>query len=268
MGNKIPNGHLPGTNCRPDITAAFENDWITDDCTNWALIRLTGESASKCNNFETQKKNAAMYLHYLLLARPYFLVAQGLLTTESSLMFLVGTSGIGIQQLDVDWKDKDLYKFIYAFIYRLYDPSHFLDPSHTRTRFNRETFKATYTAHFKDKEYPNFRTIHATNPFTACTHVFSNPSLTQGDDGPPSVIKEQLCRTGSRFDEFTILTNIHRPMTVPGVVEAIWGETIEATLSSERKKHHLGLRQRGLPFTSIPMAKKMLETLFNLLEGI
>ena len=25
-GNKTPNGHITGTKCRPDITAAFEND--------------------------------------------------------------------------------------------------------------------------------------------------------------------------------------------------------------------------------------------------
>jgi hypothetical protein len=81
---------------------------------------------------------------------------------------------------------------------------------HMRTRFNRETFKATYTVRTsKIRSIPNFRTIHATNPFTACTHVFSNPPLTQGDDRSPSVIKEQLCQTGRHFDEFTILTNIH-----------------------------------------------------------
>jgi len=74
-GNKTPNGHVTGTRCRPDITAAFEKDWITDDSTDWALIRLAGERASGGNNFETQKKNAATYLHYLLLARPDFLVA-------------------------------------------------------------------------------------------------------------------------------------------------------------------------------------------------
>ena len=265
-GNKIPNGHITGTKYRPDITAAFENDWITDNCTTWALIRLAGERASKRNNFETQKKNAATYLHYLLLARPDFRVAQGLLTTESSLIFLVGTGGEGIKQLDVDWNDKDIYKFIYAIIYRLYHPFHFLDPSHTRTGFNRESFEATYTVRFKEKEYPDFRTIYATNPFTVRTHVFSNPSLTQGDDA--SVIKEQLCRTGRPFDELTILNKIHRPMTVPGVVEAVWGEIIEDTLCPERKKHRLGLRQRGSPFKSIPTAKKMLETLFDLLEGI
>ena len=264
--NKTPIGHVTSTGCKPDITAAFENDWITDDSTNWALIRLAGEWFSKGKNLETQKKNAATYLHYLLLARPDFRVAQGLLTTESSLIFLVGTGGEGIKRLDVDWNDKDIYKFIYALIYRLYHPFHFLDPSHTRTGFNRESFEATYTVRFKEKEYPDFRTIYATNPFTVRTHVFSNLSLTQGNDA--SVIKEQLRRTGRPFDELTILSKIHRPVTVPGVVEAVWGETIEDTLCPERKKHRLGLRQRGSPFKSIPMAKKMLETLFDLLEGI
>ena len=67
-----------GTKCRPDITAAFEKDWITDDYTDWALIQLVGET-SKGKSREIQMKNAATYLHYLLLARPDFLVT--LLTT-------------------------------------------------------------------------------------------------------------------------------------------------------------------------------------------
>ena len=265
-GNKMPSGHVTGTKCRPDIIAAFKNDWIADDCTDWALIRLAGEKASKGKSLETQKKHAATYLHYLLLARPDFRVAQGLLTTESSLIFLVGTGGVGIQQLVVDWSHKDLYRFIYALIYRLYHPSHFSDPSYERTGFNKKRSEASYTVRFGEKVYSDFRTIHARNPFATRTHVLSKPLLTRGDDA--SAIKEQLCRAGRRFDEFTILSKIHGPKTVPGVVEAVWGEIIEDTLSSERKKHRLGLRQTGLPFTSIRTAKKMLETLFDLLEGI
>jgi hypothetical protein len=265
---KTPNGHVTGTRCRPDITAAFEEDWITDDRTNWALIRLAGEKASKGKSFETQMKNAATYLHYLLLARPDLLVAQGLLTTTSAVIFLVGTGGVGIRQLKVDWGNKNLYKFLYAFIYRLHHPSHFADSSYTRTGFNKETSEATYTVCFKKKEYPDFRTIHARNPFATRTHVLSNPSLTRGDDRPPTVFKEQLCRTGRRFDELKILTKIHRVKNVPGVVEAVDGEIIEAPLSPGREKHLLGLRQTGSPFTSIRTAKKMLETLFDLLEGI
>jgi hypothetical protein len=209
-----------------------------------------------------------MYLHYLLLARPDFLVAQGLLTTKSEVMFLVGTGGIGIWQLVVKWVNENLYKFIYAFIYRLYDPSHFADPSYTRTGFNKENSEATYTVHFKTMECPDFRPIHARNPFTTRTHVLSNPSLTQGGDRRPTVLKEQLCRTGRHFDELTILSRVHQPMNVPGVVEVVDGEIIAAPLSPGREKHRLGLRQTGLPFTSIGTAKKMLETLFDLLEGI
>ena len=265
-GNKTPSGHVSGTKCRPDITAAFEKDWITVDSTDWALIRLAGEMASKGKNLDTQKKNAATYLHYLLLARPDFLVAQGLLTTTSAVIFLVGIGGVGIRQLKVEWHNKNLYKFLYVFIYRLYDPSHFADPSYTRT-FNKETSEAIYTVHIKMKEYPNFRTVHARNPFTTRTHVLSNPP-TEGDDRFLTVFKDQLCRTGRRFNERTILTKIHQPMNVPGVIEAVDGEIIAAPLSPGREKHLLGLRQAGSPFTSIPTAKKILETLFDLLEGI
>ena len=45
-----------------------------------------------------------MYLHYFLLARPDFLVAQ--LTTESWVMFLLEIGGDGIRQHTVEWKDK------------------------------------------------------------------------------------------------------------------------------------------------------------------
>jgi hypothetical protein len=265
---KIPKRHVTGTKCRPDITAAFEKHWTKDQKIDWGLIRLAGEKASLGKTFGIQKKNAATYLHYLLLARPDFLVAQGLLTTKTKILFLVGIAGVGIRQLAVDWEDKDAYKYIYAFIYRLYDPSHFADPSYTRTGFDKETSEATYTVRFKTKECPNFRPIHARNPFATRTHVLSNPSLTQRGDRPPTVLKEQLCRAGRRFNEFTILTKIHQPTNVPGVVEAVDGEIIATPLSPGREKHRLGLRQTGLPFTSIRTAKKMLEMLFDLLEGI
>ena len=121
---------------------------------------------------------------------------------------------------------------------------------------------------FSTKKFPGFRTIHAKNPFTTCTHVLSNPLLTQGANRSVTVIKEQLCRTGRRFDELTILTKIHQPVNVPGMVQAVGGEIIPAPLSPRREKHRLGLRQMGLPFTSIPTTQSMLEMLFDLLEGI
>ena len=271
-GNNTPFRHVTGTKYRPDITAAFEKDWIKDENgqlhSDWALIRLAGEKTSKGKSLDTQKKNAATYLHYLLLARPDFLVAQGLLTIGDGVVFLVGIGGAGIGQLEVKWEDKNLYRFLYAFVYRLYDPSHFADPSYMRTEFDKETSEVTYTVRIKKNECPGFRPIYASNPFTTRTHVLSNPSrVPEGPERPLTVLKEQLCRTGSCFDEQTILTKIHQQRRVPGVVEAVDGEVIEAPLPG-RAKHRLGLRQTGSPFRSIPTAKKLLETLFDLLEGI
>jgi hypothetical protein len=107
-------------------------------------IRLAGEKASKGKSFATHKKNAATHLHYLLLAGPDFLVARGLLTTDTSVVFLVGTGGVSIRRLEVGWRNKSLYEFLYASIYRLYDPSHFADTSYTKTGFNKETSEATF----------------------------------------------------------------------------------------------------------------------------
>ena len=159
-GNKTPKGHVTGTKCRPDITAASVKEWKM--CSSrgvsldWEIIRLAGERASQSKQPEEQKKHAATYLHYLLLARPDLLVAQGLLTTKSEIMFLVGIGGVGIRQFTVNWHDQRLNKFLYAFIYRLYDPSHFADPSYTRTGFDKETSQATYTLRLKGSRVPIF----------------------------------------------------------------------------------------------------------------
>ena len=233
-----------------------------NDSMNWPIIRLVGERASTDEVSDSQKKRATTYLHYLLLARPDFLIAQGLLITKSGIMFLVGVGGVGIQQLMVNWGDKSLYKFLYVSIYRLYDPSHFADTSYKKVSLNEETSEVTYNVDFKT-EHPGFRAIYARNPFTTRTHVLSNPS--QGDI---TVIKELLCLAGRRFDEWKILNKIHHPAKVPGVVEAVYHEVIPTLLSPEREKHRLGLRETGSAFTSIPTAKKVLETLFDLLEGI
>ena len=188
-GNKIPNGHVPGIMCRPDITAAFEKGWINDFSVAWAVIRLAGEHASKGKSSKDQIKNAATYLHYLLLARPDFLVTQGLLTTTSTVMFLVGIGGVGIRQLTVEWSDENLYKFLYVSISRLYHPSHLADPSYTRIKLNKETSEVTYTVQFKLKEY-GLCSIHARNPFMTRTHVLSNPSPpTKEGDGFPTILK-------------------------------------------------------------------------------
>jgi hypothetical protein len=115
-------------------------------------------------------------------------------------------------------------------------------------------------------ECPGFYPIYARNPFGTRTHILSNPNFKVNE---LTVIKEQFCRPGRRFEELTILKDyIHKPEQVPGVVVAAYGETIKPPESRKRRKYRLGLGESGSPFTSIPTLSNVLETLFDVLEGI
>ena len=268
-GNKSPSGHVTDTMCKPDITAAFEKNW-KNGVVPWPFIRLAGETASTGKTHDEQRVQAISYLHYLLLARPDLYVAQGLLSSDKRVTFLFGIGGEGIRQFDVERKDKDFNKLLYAFISRLYDPGNFADPSYVKTEFDDKT-TATYTINIIDRggtrECPGFYSIYARNPFATRTHVLSNPNFHGGNDF--TVLKDQLCRKGRRFAELDILDKyVHKPERVPGVVVAAYGEKIRHPLSEERIKHRLGLGESGSPFMSIPTLSKVLETLFDVLEGI
>ena len=105
-GHVYPRGHVTDTECRPDITAAFETDWTKDNTTLWPCIRLAGERASKGKSRDTQEKQAISYLHYLLLARPDLHVAHGLLTREDTITFLGGIGGYGVRSFEIPWTRK------------------------------------------------------------------------------------------------------------------------------------------------------------------
>ena len=270
-GNKSPAGHVTDTMCKPDITVALESHWKDGvGVVPWPFIRLAGETASAGKTRDEQRVQAISYLHYLLLARPDLYVAQGLLSSDNGVTFLFGIGGEGIRQFDVERKDKDFNKLLYAFIYRLYDPGNFADSSYIKTEFNDKT-TATYTINIIDqggtKECPGFYSIYARNPFATRTHVLSNPNFHGGTHF--TVLKDQLCRRGRRFTEVEILDEyVHKPEGVPGVVVAAYGERINHPLSKERCKHRLGLGESGSPFMSISTLSKVLETLFDVLEGI
>ena len=105
----------------------------------WPFVRLAGEVASKGEIREEQKKQAISYLHYLLLARPDLYVAQGLLSSENTVIFYFGIGSEGVHELNVEWVDQDFDKLLYAFIYRLYEPGYFADPTYTEPEFDEET---------------------------------------------------------------------------------------------------------------------------------
>ena len=273
-GNKRLPGHVTGTRCRPDITAAFESDWEKKKAVvHWPFVRLAGEQASLGKSRDYQKIQAISYLHYLLLARPDLYVAQGVLTSESSVKFLFGVGGRGVWEYDANWNNPDLYKFLYGFIYRLYDPGHFADSSYIGTEFDKDA-AVTYTINITTPEglktCNGFYPIYARNPFASRTHVLSNPnSKVQINGSNLTILKDQLCWIKRRFKEYTILNDyVHQSERVPGVVVATHSEEITYPLFEERCKRRLGLEENGLPFMDISTPYNVLETLFDVLEGI
>ena len=162
---------------------------------------------------------------------------------------------------------------MFVFIYRLYKPEHFVDPSFVDMKPDMPKNSVEYTVRItppqsKAIDCPGFFPLFASSPFRTRTHVLTNPSSEIEVDGRAlTVLKDQCCRSDTRFDEQSILNRIHQPTRVPGVVEAVHFQIIENPLTGERQKHCLGLRQTGSPFMSILTVRKMLETLFDILEG-
>jgi len=131
-----------------------------------------------------------LYLHYLLLARPDLHVAQGLSTSESDVMFLLGIGGVGIHTFSDKWVSKELHRLIYAFIYRLYDLGDFVDLSYVEMVPDLEENSVTYNVQITEVNgmdrnpimITNLHPIYASNPFGTRTHILSNPDSKVGTD--------------------------------------------------------------------------------------
>ncbi|KAG8926026.1 hypothetical protein FRC00_003364 [Tulasnella sp. 408] len=281
---KVPRGHVTDTECRPNITAAFEGDFSGNDTTSWPCIRMASDWASKGTSPEAQERKAISYLHYLLLARPDLYVAQGMLVSDDGIMFLVGIGGLGIRCLELRWDDEKLSKLLYAFIYRAYDPGHFADSSYKLDHIVAGDDRPTWTITIgvessvggvkteRRVPCPNFVPLYASSPFETRTHVFATKGEGVDVEGKKlTVLKDQVCRTRKRFDEHKILDLVHQPKRVPGVVEAVYHKEIELPsqlddLEIGKTKHRHGLRQLGSPFASIPTVKEMLKVAFDTME--
>jgi hypothetical protein len=276
-GNNIHYCHIIDTRCRPDYTAAFEKHWLDENATLWPCIRLVGEAASKGKTPKQQEEQAVSYLHYLLLARPDRHVAQGVLTSDTDVTFLFGIGGVGISTFKVSWGHKDLYRIMYAFLYRLYDPGNFADPSYVKMVPDLKKKSVTYTVQItvnaevnggEKMDCPGFFPFYASSPFGTRTHVLLYPESDVKVNGEPlTVLKDQLCRVETRFNEHDILKEIHRQEKVPGVAQAVHHESTKIPFCQSRKKHLTGLRQMGRAFATISTLQQVLEIVFDVLEG-
>ena len=153
------------------------------------------------------------------MARPDLYIAQGLLSSDNTVIFYFGIGGEGIWQFEVGWKDREFNNLLYAFIYRLYEPRDFVDSSYIKTEFDKET-TAKYTINItyqgSTKECGGFYSIYARNPFATRTHVLSNPNF-KIEGNNLTILKDQFCRVKRRFEELKILNeHVHKPERVPG----------------------------------------------------
>ncbi|KAG9020642.1 hypothetical protein FS837_007994, partial [Tulasnella sp. UAMH 9824] len=192
---------------------------------------------------ECQTQQAISYLHYLLLARPDLYVAQGMLTSKTGIKFLLGIGGHGVRSFGVSWGCKELTKLMYAFIFCLYRPGKFADPSYEigQVKDNQVTYTIKIPAIPEDDAVAtgqqvvlchDFLPIYASSPFATRTHVFSKPDSEVTINGKRlTVLKDQLCRVGTRFHEHGILGCVHtQEGKVPGVVEAVYNAVIKLPL--------------------------------------
>ncbi|KAI0294964.1 hypothetical protein BC826DRAFT_1009694 [Russula brevipes] len=274
-GEKHHAGHIKYVECKPDFTVAFRRNWNDNGTTLWPCIRLAGASEGKSLN--AQREQAYWTLHYLLLARPDLHVAQGIIASEGKVRFLFGIGGFGIRSFVFKWGIKDLHRLMYAFVYRLYDPGHFADSSYVGMVPNLESGQAAYTVRVTEangvtrteKTITGLLLIHASSPFGTRTHILSNPASEVSVNGKHlTVLKDQLCRIGTQFDECRILSQIHSLEEVPGVVEAIYKEEIKIprSICEFRIKRRMGMWQLGTSFMSIPTLQQTLEIVFDTLE--
>ena len=142
--------HVTDNQSKPDIVGAFEKDWRpsgNEGRVPWPRIRLAAEAASKGKSKDDQEfeeKQAVTYLDLLLLARPDFKAAFGLLISEKEFTLLVGIGGDRIHKFTFRWKSRFTRQVAYALVHCLYDFPRFQDSSITMTH-NKATQICTYT---------------------------------------------------------------------------------------------------------------------------
>ncbi|KAJ2929103.1 hypothetical protein H1R20_g7989, partial [Candolleomyces eurysporus] len=272
--------HVTDAESKPDMVAAFEKDWLSgkdERKVPWGCIRLAGEDASKGKTKSGQMQQAATYLDLLLLARPDFKAAFGLLISEKEFQLLVGIAGDRVYKFTFQWTSRITRQVAYTLVYCLYDFPTFQDSSIIMTHDKATricTYTFTLTVKNKEDSKPQqvscsrFICRYAQGSFGTRTHVFVSESLDPPKVAgqPIRVIKDQLCRKDTRFNEVGILEAIHRDGPVPGVVELVHEEKISSSLVKNRETVRLGLKQEGDPFMSIKTPQEMLMVAYDALE--
>lgn len=97
-----------------------------------------------------------------------------------------------------------------------------------------------------------------------------NPALLNGV--AITVIKDQYCRRGHRFNEVVVLQHVQDGDEVPGVVHMVHSEDVERddgtpVCSGDRYKKRISLAEYGKPFMDLKTPLEALKAIYDLLES-
>jgi predicted RNA-binding Zn-ribbon protein involved in translation (DUF1610 family) len=127
-GNKPPLGHVTDSKCKPDITAAS---------TSLAGRRHIVAVCPTCGRKGVLRKiqRRTEETSYILSPLPPTRTTRppcctGMLISDEGIWFLLGIGGVGIRSMTCHLEEQQPAPADVCFIYRLYRPEHFADPSY------------------------------------------------------------------------------------------------------------------------------------------
>ncbi|KAJ8469668.1 hypothetical protein ONZ45_g16818 [Pleurotus djamor] len=269
VGHQPQANHVTQTMSKADVVSAFVNEWTTPYTkVPWPAMESAGEIASKGTPPPEQVRQGLAYLQYLILARPDRHIVQGYFVNRERVDLNFAISGVGIRILCLPWDSSQLLDMLYRFIFRLYKPGRFADPS-----CQRDDGKLTYTLsiHRKpvgalvevEEKHSGYELIYASAPFNTRTNVFLN------DTAPEiPVFKDQYSREGTAKHEYDMLELVHKEARMVGVVWPVHHEmlTVPAPVREKRDKSRLAMHQRGYTFMKIRTPGLALRVLYDALE--
>ncbi|KAJ8469093.1 hypothetical protein ONZ45_g17007 [Pleurotus djamor] len=254
VGKQPQTNHVALTKSRADIVSAFDDAWTTPySKVPWPAMESAGEVASEGTSRAEQGRKGLVYVHFLLQARPDRHIVQGFFVDDTEVVLNFAISGVGFRILRLPWSCPQLLDMLYRFIFRLYKPGHFADPS-----CQRDKGKLTYTLsiHRKpddalvelEEKHSGYELIYASAPFNTRTNIFLNDTATE-----IPVFKDQYSREGTAKHEYDMLELVHKEARMVGVVWPVHHEmlTIPAPVREKREKSRLAMRQRGYTFMKI-----------------
>jgi hypothetical protein len=131
-----------------------------------------------------------------------------MLIDQKQVLFLLGIEGVGIRGVSVTWKSSNLPKLMCAFIYRLYKPAHFADPSYLSVKPDVPKKSVKYSVRITLSQTNTivcrgFFPLFAANPFGTRTHVLTNPSSNVEVNGQVLTVLKHLYTLQGQKDVLT-----------------------------------------------------------------